>query len=174
MAHAIVNTDMMTGTTQSVELRSFKLFGGAGRTDADRIDVDNGNIVAIKDLVPGEREIFAAEAPAVDTPLEDLVLVASVELMYDERKRNLDEFYNAKEDAVASRGYHFVPNAIFSVTEEAFANASPAVDQIVEVAAGTKLNNVATATSGSTVIGKIIDTWVSGTKTFYGVKVNAQ
>lgn len=174
MAHAIVNTDNMAGTRQGVLLRSLKVFGGSGRTDADRIDIDNGNVVALKTLMDGERETFAAEAPALNTPLEDLVLVASVELMYSELKRNLDEFYNAKEDPQPLRGYHFIPDAIFSVTEEAFENASPAVGQIVEVGATTKLNNVATATSGSTKIGEIIDTWTTGTKTFYGVMVKTQ
>ncbi len=166
MAYAIVNTDNMAGTRQGALLRSFKYFQGV-----DRADVENGNIVKLETLMSGETEIFKAVVPTATTNLDDCVLVAGVELFYDERKRNLDEWINAKEDAQATRGYCFVPNAIFSVTAEAFAKANPTVGQIVELTGSTKLNNVATLTAGSTKVGRIIDTRVVGTKTFYSVEV---
>ena len=170
--HTIVNTDNMMGTRQGALLRSVKVFGGTGRTEADRIEIDNGNIVALKGLVPGERETFAAVKPAANTPLSELVLIASVELMYDERKKNLDEFTNEKEDPQPLRGYHLGSGSVFSVTQEAFVSANPKIGQLVEVKANeTKLNNVTTATANSTQIGEIIDNMVSGTKTFYGVLV---
>jgi hypothetical protein len=169
MAHTIVTTDNMAGTRQGALLRSFKYFANDGVT---RLDVDNGNVVAVKALMTDEREVFVAQAPAVDTPLSELLLVAGVEVLYSSEKVNLDEWYNAADDASPIRGYYFIPGAVFSVTGEAFANGAPTVGQVVELAAGsTLLNNVAVLTGGSTKIGEVLDIYVNGTKTFYSVLV---
>lgn len=59
---------------------------------------------------------------------------------------------------------------VFSATAEAF-NTTPTKGDIVEAQAGTKMKVVASATNGSTVIGKVIDVEdVNGT-TFYVVRV---
>ena len=94
--------------------------------------------------------------------------------MYDERKRNLDEFIN--EAGKNCRGYHIHTGDIFSVTKDALIGAeTPAVGDIVELAAGTKLKVVAAATgatSGSTVVGKVIAIDVVGRYTYYAIKVD--
>lgn len=50
--------------------------------------------------------------------------------------------------------------------------ASPAKGNIVELAAGTKLNVAASATSGATTVGKIIDVEIAGRYTYYVIKID--
>lgn len=62
-------------------------------------------------------------------------VIASVEVMYDERKKNLDEFVN--EAGAICRGY--IPRSMnmFSVTAEAFADKEvPAVGDAIGIANG--------------------------------------
>ena len=90
--------------------------------------------------------------------------------MYDERKRNLEDFYNVK--GKAARGYRFHSGDIFSVTKEALVGAeTPAIGNVVELAAGTKMSVATGATGSSTVIGKIIDIDIVGRYTYYAIEV---
>lgn len=172
MAYAIVRTDNMAGTDVRSLLVSVKYFVTDSTGDAP-VDVEtaieNGCVVKLGALLAGEREVFKGSAVAKNDAIEDVVLIASPEVMYDERKRNLDEYIN--EAGKICRGYHIHHGDIFSVTKEALANASPAVGQIIELAAGIKWNNVASATNGATVIGKIIAKDKVGEKEFFAIKV---
>lgn len=164
--HAIVRLDNMAGTTLGTKLASLKFYA-----DSAPADIDNGNIVALDSLVPGEREVWKAVAPTAKSELGAVALVASPELMYDERMHNLDEFYN--EADVAARGYVLTTGDVFSVTAEALdAAADIAVGNIVELQAGTKLKVVATATSGVTKVGDVIAIDKVGTKTLYVIRVD--
>ena len=166
--HAVVRTDLMSGTDVRADLVSVKYMGANGQTPTD---IDNGCVLKVGSLMKDEREIFVGSNVAADTDLNEVVLIASPEVMYDERKKNLDEFINEADKAC--RGYRIHSGDTFSVTKDALAGkAAPAVGDIVELAAGTKLNVVATATSGSTVVGSIIAVDVVGRYTYYAIKVN--
>ena len=103
--------------------------------------------------------------------MRDIVLIATPELLYDERLHNLDDFYN--KAGVIARGYRLHTADIFSVTKDALdGKTTPEVGDAVELKAGTKLNVAASATSGSTVIGKIIDINIVGRYTYYVIEVN--
>ena len=167
MAYGVVRTDNMFGTDVRAGLVSIKYMGADGKTDTA---IENGNVLKVGALMEGEREIFVGAAVAANTPLSDVVLVASPEVMYDERKRNLDEFIN--EAGKPCRGYRLHKGDIFSVTKDALeGKAKPAVGDVVELKAGTKLNVAASATSGSTVVGKIIAVDVVGRYTYYAILV---
>lgn len=169
MAHAIVRTDLMSGTDDRSQLVSVKYI-----TNDTPTAIDNGNVLKLDGLMDNEREIFKGVAPAVSTALHDVVLVASPEVMYDERLRNFEEYEN--EAGKACRGYRLHSGGIFSVTKEALDGVDePAAGDIVELAASTKLNVVAAsvgATSGSTVVGKIHDVNVVGSYTFYAILID--
>ena len=60
---------------------------------------------------------------------------------------------------------------VFSVTADGLTATTPAVGNLVELQADTTLNIVATATSGSTQVGKIIAKEVVGNYTFYAIQV---
>ncbi len=166
MAYAVVRTDNMAGTDVRSQLVSVEYMGANGATETA---IENGNVLLLNGLKQGEREIFKGAAVAADSAIEDVVLVASPELMYDERDITLDKFIN--KAGQPARGYHFHSGDTFSVTAEAF-SGTPAVGNIVELAAGTKLATAASATEGSTQVGKIIASDVAGAYTYYCVKVN--
>ena len=167
MAYAVVRTDNMFGTDVRAGLVSIKYMGANGTTPTA---IQNGNVLKVGALMSGEREIFVGAAPAANDDLKDIVLVATPEVMYDERKRNLDEFIN--EAGRACRGYRLHKGDIFSVTKDALDGvAAPAIGNVVELKAGTKLNVAASATSGSTQVGKIIAIDVVGRYTYYVILV---
>ncbi len=160
--NAVVRTDKMFATDNRAGLVSVRYQPGDTMTA-----IDNGNVVKIGALEEGSREVYKGVTPAADDAIKDIVLIASPEVMYDERKRNLDEFQNA-EGAIA-RGYHLHTNDIFSETKEALTGDEPAVGKVVELAAGTKLNVAASATG--TLVGTIIDINVVGRYTYYVIQV---
>ena len=164
--HAVVRTDRMFGTDNRAGLISVKYIPSSTETA-----IENGNVLKATELISGEREVFKGVTPAANDAMKDIVLVASPELIYDERKHNLDDFTN--EAGKLARAYRLHSGDIFSVTQEALAGASsPAVGNIVELKADTKLNVVASATSGSTVVGKIIAIDVVGKYTYYVILVD--
>lgn len=160
--NAVVRTDKMFATDNRAGLVSVRYQPSDTMTA-----IDNGNVVKIGALEEGSREVYKGVTPAANDAIKDIVLIASPEVMYDEHKRNLDEFQNA-EGAIA-RGYHLHTNDIFSVTKEALTGDEPAVGKVVELAAGTKLNVTTSATG--TVVGTIIDINVVGRYTYYVIQV---
>lgn len=162
MAYAVVRTDLLAGTDVRADLVSFKYFDG----NDEGAEIENGNIVKLDGLMEDERELYKAVAPTASTGINDVVLVAGVEMEYDERKRNLDEFINKANYPV--RGYRFRSGNIFSVTKEAFAgNTDPEVGDTVAVGAGTKL----ILNGEGTEIGTVLEVATAGRYTYYAIKV---
>ena len=168
MAYGVFRSDLMSGTDVAADLVSVK-YMGSGSTATD---IENGCVVKLDGLMTGEREIWKGVTPAANTPLNQIAIIGGEEVMYDERKKNLDEFINVKD--VAMRGYIPRSRNIFSVTAESLNSASgvtPANGYIVELMAGVKLNVVASATASTTTVGKIIDIEDSGRYTYYVIQV---
>lgn len=166
--HAVVRLDRLEGTGDSNALISIEYLGANGSTPTD---IDNGNVLKPGALMSGEREVFVGAAVAANDKLDSIVFVASPEVMYDERLRGLEDFYNVKGHA--ARAYRLRSGDIFSVTKDALDGvATPAVGNVVELKAGTKLNVAASATNGSTQVGKVIAIDVVGRYTFYVIKVD--
>ena len=168
MAYACVRTDNMSGTKNPTDLVSVK-YQVSGTDTA----IENGNVVLVGAKATGEREARLATAPAANSALADVALIASPELLRDERMHNLDEFINAAGEL--ARGYRFKSSNYFSITAEAFeAAATVAVGDVVELQAKTKFKVVAAATgltSGSTQVGNIYAIETVGAKTYYVVEV---
>ena len=173
MAYSVVRTDKLMGTDVRSMLESIK-YMGSGSTETA---IENGNVVKVGALVEGEREIKVATTPAANDALDDIVLVAAPEVLYDERLKNLDEFRT--EAGRVARGYHLHSGDIFSVTKDGLDFATDEstdgkVGSVVELKAGVKLGVVAAATgatSGSTVLGSIIAIDVVGRHTYYVIQV---
>lgn len=168
MAYAVVRTDKMFATDNRAGLVSVRYQPSATNTA-----IENGNVVLLNGLETGSREVYKGATPAANSALKDIVLIATPEVIYDERKRNLTDFRN--EAGVIARGYHLHVNDIFSVTKAALDGAAtPAVGDVVELKAGTKLNVVAAATgltSGSTQVGTVVDINTVGKLTYYAIQV---
>ena len=168
MAHAVVRTDNLAST----DVRGGEdLVSVRYQPSNTKTAIDNGNVVLLGDLETGEREVYKGATPAANSPLEDVVLITTPEVMYDERLRSLDEYFN--EAGKICRGSHFHRNDTFSVTKDALDGKSePAVNDIVELKAGTKMNVAASLTSGSTQVGHIIAIEQAGRFKFYVIKVD--
>lgn len=171
--HGVVRTDLMTGTDTGVQLVSAK-YMGVGTSDANTIEtaVDNGNVLKLGALMTGEREVHKAVTPAANTALKDVILVATPEVMYDERLKSLEDFYNEAGKIV--RGYRLHQHDIFGLTAEALnigVGVTPAVGYVVEMMAGTKLNVVSSLTANSTQVGTIIAIEPAGRYTYYVIEV---
>lgn len=98
MAYTVIRTDLMSGTKQPADLVSLRFYDASGKV----AEVENGVIVELNGYEDGEREIMKATAATASSDLNDCAIVAGVEVMYDERKKNLDEFIN--EAGKATRG----------------------------------------------------------------------
>ena len=165
--HAVVRTDAMAGTDLRDQLISVIYMGTSGSTPTA---IDNGNIVKVGALADGEREAFVGTAPAKTDVAKDLALIASVEIDYEHNHANLEDFQNGA--GAKCRGYRLHSGSIFSVTAEAL-TGTKSKDDIVELAGGvTTMNTAATATAGSSSIGKIIDVEVSGRYTYYVIRID--
>ena len=163
--HAVVRTDLMSGTDVRADLVSIKYMGSNGSTPTE---IDNGNVLKVGSLMAGEREVFIG----ANTNRDEVVLIAAPEVMYDERLRNLSDYFNVAGKAV--RGYRFRSGNMFAVTAEALDgsfNASNAKGKIVELQASTKMKVVASLTSGSTQVGTIEAVEVAGPYTYFVIKV---
>lgn len=145
MSYACVRTDNMSGTVEGKNLVSLKI----------NSDIENGTVLKIGALLNGERELRAATIPAVSDVLGDLALAATPEVIKNKQYYGLGEFINKANEAI--RGYRLTSKDVFSVTIEAFAaNEAPAKGNLVELDGSGKFIAVASATSGSTTIGKIL------------------
>lgn len=168
MAHGVIRTDLMSGTDVGYDLVSVKFVN-----EDVPAEIDNGNVVKLDSLnYEDQREVWKGVAPAKDTPVEDIAIIASVEVVYDETlatSNNLDKFYN-EADKIC-RGYR--PHGIYSATADAFTIAdgyTPAVGAIVELNGTVKPAIVATATAGNTKIGTLVAIEDAGRYTYYVVQ----
>lgn len=145
MPYAICRTDRMAGTTVPSMLVSARYMPSDTATA-----IENGNVIELKGLIDGERELFKGDTPAAESKVSDCVLVCTPEVMYDDRKKNLNEFRNEAGENL--RCYRFHSGDVFSVTTEAL-TGSPAKGSEVALAAGTKLE----VAGAGTKVGKIIE-----------------
>lgn len=144
--YACVRTDNMSGTIDGKNLVSLKYNG----------EIENGSVVLVGDYLDGEREVRNATAPAKDSALRNLALVASPEVIKDKDYYSIENFIN--EDGAICRGYRLTAGDVFSLTKEAFATGSSLKkDSVVELLENsTKLKAVDSATESTTTVGKIV------------------
>ena len=160
MAYTVIRTDLMSGTTQPADLVSLRFYDGSD----EQAEVENGVIVKLQGYEDGEREIMKAVAAASTDDLNDCAIVAGVEVMYDERKKNLDEFINEAGSIV--RGYIPRSRNIFSVTKEGFVGGVvPEKGAEVGIGAGGKID------AAGTGLGVCADIEVAGRYTYYAIRI---
>lgn len=158
--YAVVRTDLMSGTKQPADLVSLRFYGA----DGNMAEVENGVIVKLEGYEDGEREVMKAVAAKAGDDLNECAVVDGVEVMYDERKKNLDEFINEKGKAV--RGYIPRSRNLFSVTKEGFVGGTvPKKGDKVGIGAGGKID------AAGTGLGVCADIEVAGRYTYYAIKI---
>lgn len=160
MAYTVIRTDLMSGTTQPADLVSLRFYDGRDK----QAEVENGVIVKLQGYEDGEREVMKAVAAASTDDLNDCAIVAGVEVMYDERKKNLDEFINEAGSIV--RGYIPRSRNIFSVTKEGFVGGVvPEKGAEVGIGTGGKID------AAGTGLGVCADVEVAGRYTYYAIRI---
>ena len=160
MAYTVIRTDLMSGTKQPADLVSLRFYDANGK----QAEVENGVIVKLQGYEDGEREVMKAVAATASDDLNECAIVAGVEVMYDERKKNLDEYINEAGKAV--RGYIPRSRNIFSVTKEGFVGGTVATKGAeVGIGTGGKID------AAGTGLGVCVDVEVAGRYTYYAIKL---
>jgi len=142
--HGVFRSDNMMGTTVGTHLVSLR----------HNADIDNGHILAIGELEEYSREVHIASIPVVSTPLAQLAICGSEEIIKDVPSHDIFEFYNKADTLI--RGYRFSQHDIFSVTKNCLVNegVGAEVGQFATIANGTRM--LLSATEVGTVIGRVI------------------
>lgn len=160
MSYCVIRTDLMSGTKNPADLVSLRFYNAEGK----QAEVENGVIVALQGYEDGEREVMKAVAASAGSDLNECAIVAGVEVMYDERKKNLDEYINEAGKAV--RGYIPRSRNMFAVTKDGFVGGTvPAKGAEVGIGTGGKID------AAGTGLGKCVDIEVAGRYTYYVIKI---
>ena len=160
--YAVVRLDNLSGQDVHADMRSVRIYDTTG-SGAVTIDAENGIFVVPNGLEDGQREIFYAVPATDESDITEVLLVATPEVLYDERKRNLDDFIN--EAGKPARAYVLRRGNIFSITKEGFTNATPPTKgATVGLDADGKID-----ASGSG-LGTCIDINVVGRYTYYAIQ----
>lgn len=161
MAYTVIRTDLMSGTKQPADLVSLRFYDGEDKPAA----VENGVIVKLTGYEDGQREVMKAVAAKAGDDLNECAIVAGVEVMYDERKKNLDEFIN--EAGTIVRGYIPRSRNVFSETKEGFVGGTaPTKGGKVGIGAGGKID------AAGTGLGACVDIGAAGRYTYYTIKID--
>lgn len=161
MAYTVIRTDLLSGTDVAADLVSLRVYNAEDK----QIAVENGTIVELKGYEEGQREVMKAVLATASSKVEDCAIVASEEVMYDERKKNLDEFVN--EAGAICRGYIPRSRNIYSITKEGFVGATAPTEVGAEVGLGAdgKLN------AAGTGYGTVMAIEIAGRYTYYVIKI---
>lgn len=163
MAYTVFRSDLLSGTDVAADLVSVKVFDA----DGNAIAVENGTIVKLEGYIEGEREVMKAVLAAAGDKMEDCAIIGTPEVMYDERKKNLDEFIN--EAGSIARGYIPRSRNFYSVTKEGFVDESvptaTGAASTVGIGANGKLDKSATGW------GTVEAIEVAGRYTYYVIKI---
>lgn len=161
MAYTVIRTDLMSGTKQPADLVSLRFYNDEGQL----AEVENGTIVKLEGYEDGEREVMKAVAAKNGDDLTGCAIVAGVEVMYDERKKNLDDYINPAGKAV--RGYIPRTRNMFSITKEGFVGGNvPSVDGTVGVGEGGKVD------ASGTGLGTCVAIETAGRYTYYTIRLD--
>ena len=156
--YCVIRTDLMAGTKNPDQLVSVRYYA-----DEAVAEVENGVIVELKGYEDGQREVMKAVAATAESNLADCAVIAAPEVMYDERKKNLDEFINEAGKAV--RGYRLPDRNMFALTAEGFAGAAPALNGKVGIGDNGKLD------AAKTGFGECVHIETAGRYTYYTIKI---
>lgn len=118
----------------------------------------NGTAVTLSALATGERELWVAAKATASTKAEDIWVVTTPELIYDESKRyTLADFYNGINDSatekVPMRVVKLEKGDIFGVTAEVLSKIPTLGDGIKPAADGTWTVAAASTTDFARFIG---------------------
>lgn len=152
--YTVVTREAMTSEYDGTKRKSAKFYAGANNTVPTQIE--NGMVVKIDGIITGKRELFKVIAPASNTPVSDLWIVTTPEVVADERKKNLCDFINPADKEITID--KLTANDIFSVTAEGLSGTAAGGYFVgLQSAGGVKLGVASTSAGLGTVVGKVLD-----------------
>lgn len=162
MAKTVFRCDNMPGIDNRAYTKSVLVTDGS-----DPIEVENGTIVKIGNLVEGQRDLWEATIAGASDKLEDCAIIGTPEVPYDEiNHKNLDDFVN--EAGVPAAAYLLGHGGCFSVTKDGFTGGTaPAVKDAVALGADGKIEK----TGSGTALGTCISVDKVGRYTFYAIEM---
>lgn len=158
--YTVIRTDNLSGTDQRADLLSVRVYDA----DDKPIAVENGVIVKVGALEAGEREIYKATLATADDNIDECAILAGVEVMYDDRARNLSDYINEAGKAV--RAYIPRNRNFFAVTKEGFVGGNvPAEEGKVGIGADGKID------ASGTGLGVCKAIEIAGRYTYYVIQI---
>ena len=161
MAYTVFRSDLLSGTDVAADLVSVRVYDGS-----NPIAVENGTIVEITGQEKGNRDVFKAKLATSASEVGKCAIVGSDETMYDERKKNIDEFIN--EAGTIARGYIPRSRNMFSITKEGFAGGKVPTGTGVAVGIGAN-GKLDTAGTG---FGTVVAIEKTRRYTYYVIKID--
>lgn len=160
MAYTVFRSDLLSGTDVAADLVSLRVYDAGDNP----IAVENGTIVELKGYEEGQREVMKAVLATASSKLSNCAIIGTEEVMYDERKKNLDEFIN--EAGSICRGYIPRSRNMYSVTKDGFVGGTVAAKGAeVGIGEGGKID------AAGTGLGTIMAVEVAGRYIYYVVKI---
>lgn len=158
--HVMFRSDAMAGTILGQYLTSIRVGAEA---------IDNGMLVAVGALEAGQREVKAIAAIASTTPVGNIAVLGSEEVVKTKNFNTVGDFTN--EAGSIARGYILHEGGAYSVTAGAFDGSAPTVGAKVYAKAGANLHT--TAAEGNVEIGSCEAIETDGATVWYVIRIVA-
>lgn len=118
------------------------------------VDLKNGSVITIGGLVDGHREAVVGATPT-DVTIDEILLVASPEIVYDSRKHNIHDFINVKNEKL--RSYHHTIGDIVTVTDDMVEGTSVKNQYLIPVNGSSKLKPAADLSGNTRFAAKVLE-----------------
>lgn len=163
MAYTVFRSDNMPG----IDNRSFIVSVLVKDGDGKEIDVENGAIVEVGNLVAGEHDLYNATLATSSSDVAKCAVIGTPEVTYTDlyNEKNLDAFIN--KAGVPAAAYLLKDGGIFSVTKEGFVGGTTPslIGGGVGIGADGKID-----ASGSG-LGEVLAIDVAGRYTYYAIRL---
>ncbi|QWU13394.1 hypothetical protein SAMN04487895_10360 [Paenibacillus sophorae] len=116
------------------------IYGGNIESVLLNVDLENGAITTIGGLVDGKREVVQGATP-VNVSIEEILLIASPEIVYEAEKHNILDFVN--KAGKPARAYHYTVGDTVTITDDMIDGTSVKNQYLVPENGSAKLKAVA-------------------------------
>ncbi|WP_405168525.1 hypothetical protein [Paenibacillus sp. FSL H3-0286] len=118
------------------------------------VDLENGAITTIGGLVDGKREVVHGATP-VNVSAEEVLLVASPEIVYESDKHNILDFVN--KAGKPARAYHYAVGDTVTITDNMITGTSVKNQYLIPENGSAKLKAVATLTDTTRFAAQVLE-----------------
>jgi len=163
MAYTVFRCDNMPGIDNRAFIASVLVQDAKGKN----IEVENGAIVEVGALVPGQHDLYTAKLATSSSDIAKCAVLGTPEVIYTDyvTERNLDAFKN--EAGVPAAAYLLKDGGVFSVTKEGFVGGTAPSEAGGTVGLGAD-GKIDASGSG---LGEVLAIDVVGRYTYYAIRL---